>query len=317
MRQNVVGQRSAAQCTGQACPCAVRSATRAFRRTVYTRNETARRPVPEVRAVDTERIVDSIAVKTIEDLDTNYCDDFVCTSSPAVEQTVRSLARELTRGRYTTTSLYQPTVTYSDGFRSFSGPEGYLRQRWIADNVQQFRVTILRLRMLDKGTSQVTWRLEGRLGPGGGLQLSAQLTTTCTHNLLTGRITSLRESWDLSGSPPPAAALATLSRVAWSAQQSLQDAREGLGRAVGKLGGGGGGAEGAGDSGMPSDPTRVRQGRGGPKIYKRCKRGGCSLQGCLCARSAALPALPRAWYSSSSSSGSSFRALLLPILHRV
>lgn len=28
---------------------------------------------------------------TIDDLDTSYCDDFVCTSSPAVEQTVRSL----------------------------------------------------------------------------------------------------------------------------------------------------------------------------------------------------------------------------------
>jgi hypothetical protein len=33
----------------------------------------------------------SFADMTIDDLDTNYCDDFVCTSSPAVEQTVRSL----------------------------------------------------------------------------------------------------------------------------------------------------------------------------------------------------------------------------------
>lgn len=35
----------------------------------------------------------SVADMTIDDLDTNYCDDFVCTSSPAVEQTVRSLVR--------------------------------------------------------------------------------------------------------------------------------------------------------------------------------------------------------------------------------
>lgn len=33
----------------------------------------------------------TFADMTIDDLDTNYCDDFVCTSSPAVEQTVRSL----------------------------------------------------------------------------------------------------------------------------------------------------------------------------------------------------------------------------------
>jgi len=34
----------------------------------------------------------------IENLSTNYCDDFVCTSSPAVEMTVRSLARDIERG---------------------------------------------------------------------------------------------------------------------------------------------------------------------------------------------------------------------------
>lgn len=43
--------------------------------------------------------LDSISLRSIDNLDTDYCDDFVCTSSPAIEQTVRSLARELTRGR--------------------------------------------------------------------------------------------------------------------------------------------------------------------------------------------------------------------------
>ena len=42
---------------------------------------------------------DSISLLSIDGLDTDYCDDFECTSSPAVEQTVRSLARELARGR--------------------------------------------------------------------------------------------------------------------------------------------------------------------------------------------------------------------------
>lgn len=47
----------------------------------------------------------------IENLNRDYCDDFVCTSSPAIEQTVRSLARDLTRFRYTS-SLFQKECKY-------------------------------------------------------------------------------------------------------------------------------------------------------------------------------------------------------------
>lgn len=39
----------------------------------------------------------AVAEMTIQELDENYCDDFVCTSSPAVEQTVRSLAKDITK----------------------------------------------------------------------------------------------------------------------------------------------------------------------------------------------------------------------------
>ncbi len=37
----------------------------------------------------------------IEGLTDDYCDDFVCTSSPAVEQTLRSLAKDLVRRKWT------------------------------------------------------------------------------------------------------------------------------------------------------------------------------------------------------------------------
>lgn len=43
----------------------------------------------------TQKEQKTYADMTIEDLDTNYCDDFVCTSSPAVESTVRSLVSGL------------------------------------------------------------------------------------------------------------------------------------------------------------------------------------------------------------------------------
>ncbi|PNW75685.1 hypothetical protein CHLRE_12g536800v5 [Chlamydomonas reinhardtii] len=217
----------------------------------------ARRALQPAKAVDSPPgPLDSIATKTIEDLDTDYCDDFVCTSSPAVEQTVRSLARELQRGRYAAATLYQPGVTYSDGFRTFTGVEGYKRQRWVIDNVEKFKTSILRLRMLDKGTSEISWQVDGSLG---GQPVSLLFTTTCEHNLVTGRITNHRESWNLSRCSPPAAAMATANRYAWSAKQAVEDAKEGLTKAAEKLGGGGG----ADMNNLPSDPTRFYQNGGG------------------------------------------------------
>ncbi|KAG2438853.1 hypothetical protein HXX76_005393 [Chlamydomonas incerta] len=225
-------------------------------RPLSARPATRRVTLQPLKAVDSPPgPLDSIATRTIEDLDTDYCDDFVCTSSPAVEQTVRSLARELQRGRYAATSIYQPGVTYSDGFRTFTGVEGYKRQRWIIDNVDKFKTSILRLRMLDKGTSEISWQVDGSLG---GQAVSLLFTTTCEHNLVTGRITQHRESWNLSRCSPPAAAVATANRYAWSAKQAVEDAKEGLGRAAEKLGG-----QGGADANLPSDPTRFYQNGGG------------------------------------------------------
>jgi hypothetical protein len=47
----------------------------------------------------------------IEGLRSDYCDDFVCTSSPAVEQTVRALARDLVRQKWTP-GLFTRDVVY-------------------------------------------------------------------------------------------------------------------------------------------------------------------------------------------------------------
>ena len=50
----------------------------------------------------------------IEGLTDDYCDDFVCTSSPAVEQTLRSLAKDLVRRRWTPV-LFARDVKYRVG----------------------------------------------------------------------------------------------------------------------------------------------------------------------------------------------------------
>lgn len=48
----------------------------------------------------------------IEGLRSTYCDDFECTSSPAVEATVRAFSRDLTRanGVYTRSLLFRDVV---------------------------------------------------------------------------------------------------------------------------------------------------------------------------------------------------------------
>ena len=49
-----------------------------------------------------------------EGLDNEYCDDFQCTSSPAIEQTVRSFARDLKRKKYTP-ALFSKAVKFTVG----------------------------------------------------------------------------------------------------------------------------------------------------------------------------------------------------------
>lgn len=98
----------------------------------------------------------------IEGIDQTYCDDFVCTSSPAVEQTLRALARDLTRISTWTPSLFSDEVRYKvrtaflvsaqqhnrdqqllfgqDKFRSSEGVEQYKRKPYLAGAVQNPKV---------------------------------------------------------------------------------------------------------------------------------------------------------------------------------
>lgn len=165
---------------------------------------------------------------TIDDLDTEYCNNFECTSSPAVEQTVRTVARDLQRCTYTR-SAFQPDFSYGDGFRSFKGTGKLGRAVWVRDVLKEPKLSIKKMRMLDRGTAQIDWQASGQVAM---FQVQVPMKTVLEMNLLTGRVTSLKEAWDLSGVAPPASAALVASRMSWSAQQASKDAQEGLSKTL-------------------------------------------------------------------------------------
>ncbi len=60
----------------------------------------------------TEAQTDDRSEIQIEGIEQNYCDDFVCTSSPAVEQNLRALARDVVRTSTWTSDLFADEVRY-------------------------------------------------------------------------------------------------------------------------------------------------------------------------------------------------------------
>ena len=107
------------------------------------------------RAESEESVEDALEV---EEIDREYCNDFVCTSSPSVEETIKTFAVDLQRpGRWTMTRfpgdvIYKATSPHcshspfshrramQDPLRSFRGKEKYERMNWIAESVDRPRV---------------------------------------------------------------------------------------------------------------------------------------------------------------------------------
>lgn len=71
--------------------------------------------------------LDSELTTEIENLDRNYCDDFICTSSPAVEQTVKAFAVDLLKATKWTLSRFAQDVEYKVMFRDVGVSRGSLR----------------------------------------------------------------------------------------------------------------------------------------------------------------------------------------------
>eukprot|EP00798_Chlamydomonas_sp_ICE-L_P032718 gene32718-3603_t len=190
--------------------------------TVACRTRRFHKLLPLQASADVEQKTES--VRPIENLDSSYCDDFECTSSPAVEQTVRALAKDLEQLKYTA-GRFDRDCVYDDGFRQCSGPVGVARQQWVKASVKNPEVSIKHMQMIDKSTAQVDWRLNGELN---GKAVDISYTVEVTINVLTGRITALKESWDLTKCDAATALVASGSRVAYAAKKASEDVGDGL-----------------------------------------------------------------------------------------
>ena len=162
----------------------------------------------------------------IENLNRNYCDDFVCTSSPAIEATVRALARDLLRanGNYTR-SIFSAQKAQYKGFRSFQGVDGYKTLTFVPKHIQKPTVTIQKMQMLDVGTAEIKWTLRGLVSPFNQ-PVDVRMTTTVYMNLLTGQIERHEDAWDVSQCSGVAGLAFTLATILYAVQQGTSAAAE-------------------------------------------------------------------------------------------
>jgi len=162
----------------------------------------------------------------------SYCDDFVCTSSPAVELTVKALAKDIERGNGVwTTSLLSKNVEYRDAFCSTKGIDSF-RVDFVPRFCKATSVKVNRMYMVDAAPSRqaiIEYTVEGILNPdkdknGSGTAVTVDMKTAVTLNLLTGQIEAREDSWSVRSLLSKPAWNA--ARLAWAGVQKSREARK-------------------------------------------------------------------------------------------
>jgi hypothetical protein len=96
-----------------------------------------------------------------------------------------------------------------DAYRKFKGPEGYATLDFVPSSVQEPRVEVTTMRMLDNSAAQLRWRLTGRLGmlpidvAGAGAARSLQLLH-CNQGQSLGGLPALLPSGGAAAPAPDA-----------------------------------------------------------------------------------------------------------------
>ncbi|KAL3155619.1 hypothetical protein ABBQ38_010872 [Trebouxia sp. C0009 RCD-2024] len=204
----------------------------------------------------TEAPTDQKQELQIEGIEQNYCDDFVCTSSPAVERNLRALARDVARTSTWTTDLFADEVRYKDRFRSTEGIAQYTRQTYLAGAVKQPKVLVTKLRMLSRDVGAVSYRMRGSIAT---VPVDIDFEDVFELNLLTGRVLKHTESWDLSRCSLPGKVAFIASRLFWAARQQASDTKDGGSKLMESLSSMDDGDQ-QGFQANPNDPTRFFQG---------------------------------------------------------
>jgi hypothetical protein len=155
----------------------------------------------------------------IENLTEDYCDDFVCTSSPAVEQGVRQLANSILQTVSWSRRQCASKVKYSDGLRSFEGSDKYDRLTFLRDYFDKCSVGVTGLEMLDLDTAVIEWSLSGEHALG---TVELECTSTFEMNVITGKVESHRDVWRLA-SLQPATLVYNFNRIKWSLGENAKD----------------------------------------------------------------------------------------------
>lgn len=174
-------------------------------------------PGVEARS-EADKIVDGMTFAQL-------CDEFECTSSPAVEQTARLIARDMLEGSKVL-GIYALFVKYKDPLRSFSGRAAYKRNSWADGALRDKSVSIIRMAMLSTSVLKIEWILRGKpkLFALGVDRVVQKVTSTYTLNQISGQVVEHVEEWDLSGSTPQAKVYFWTTRLAYTAVQAGKDA---------------------------------------------------------------------------------------------
>jgi len=184
-----------------------------------------------LRTVHCRASNDSREVKGLAD---QVCNEFVCTSSPELEPTVRTLARDIEAavdGRRTP-RCYAEKVTYKDPFRSFEGRDKYDRMKHISETIGNPAAMITSVELKTTDTLVITYTLKGDT-PAGSLDMD--FTETYKLNVISGRVVEHEVTWESGRTSPAAAAFFAASRAAYSSGQGLEDTQESVNSTLDEL----------------------------------------------------------------------------------
>jgi len=159
---------------------------------------------------------------SIENLTEDYCDDFVCTSSPAVETSVRQLAKGICTTAMWPPRNFAPKVTFSDGIRRFQGNDKYDRMTFLRDYFLSVKIGVDKMDMLDLDTAVIEWSLTGEHSLG---TVNLECSSEFSLNVISGRVEDHKETWRVVGASPAAIAFG-LTSLRWRVQQNASDAIE-------------------------------------------------------------------------------------------